>query len=82
LRYRQAPDKPEITGLLHLTALRQRALSGPLHASTLNDAYHDYYNREDQQKVDESAHGVRGNQAKRPEDKQDNRNGFKHGYYS
>jgi hypothetical protein len=53
-----------------------------LQASTLNETNHYHHNRNDQENVNESAHGVRGDQAKHPEDNQDNRNSFEHFCYS
>jgi hypothetical protein len=49
-----------------------------LQASTLNDAEQYHHDRDDQENVNESAHGVRRNQAQQPEDNQDNRNSFEH----
>jgi hypothetical protein len=66
----------------NLTALSDtslyRKIPGSLQASTLNDTYQYHYDRDDQENVNESADGVRGDQAKHPEDKQDNRNSFEH----
>jgi len=55
---------------------------GSLQAPALNDSYQYHHDRDDQENVNESAHGVRGNQAKQPEDDQDNRNSSEHFRYS
>jgi hypothetical protein len=59
-----------------------RKIPRSLRSSTLNDSDQYHHDRDDQENVNESAHGVRGDQAKQPEDNQDNRNSFKHFYYS
>jgi hypothetical protein len=46
--------------------------------ATLNDANEHHHYRQHQQNVNESAHGVRRNQTKDPEDNQDERNGPEH----
>jgi hypothetical protein len=52
---------------------------GALYASTLNDTNQNDHNRDDQEGMNESAHGVRGNKTQNPEDDQDDGNGLEHG---
>jgi hypothetical protein len=52
---------------------------GSLCASTLNDTNQNDHDRDDQEGMNESAHGVRGDKTQNPEDHQDDRNGFEHG---
>ena len=51
---------------------------GSLSASTLNDTHQNDHNRDDQESVNESAHGVRSNKTQNPEDDQDDGNGLEH----
>jgi hypothetical protein len=48
-------------------------------ASTLNDTNQNDHDRDDQERMNESAHGVRGDKTQNPEDDQDDGNGFEHG---
>jgi hypothetical protein len=41
---------------------------GALYASTLNDTNQNDHNRDDQESMNESAHGVRGNKTQNPEE--------------
>ena len=50
----------------------------PLYASTLNDTNQNDHNRDDQEGMNESAHGGRGDKTQKPEDDQDNGNGLEH----
>ena len=70
-------DKPPITcrDMVLVTFLFPVALC----ASTLNDTNQNDHDRDDQEGMNESAHGVRGNQTQNPEDHQDDGNGFEHG---
>jgi len=52
---------------------------GALCASTLNDTHQNDHNRDDQERMNESAHGIRGNKTQNPEDDQDDGNGLEHG---
>jgi len=52
---------------------------GALCASTLNDTNQNDHNRDDQESMNESAHGVRGDKTQNPEDDQDDGNGLEHG---
>ena len=52
---------------------------GALCASTLNDTHQNDHNRDDQEGMNESAHGVRGNKTQNPEDDQDDGDGLEHG---
>ena len=52
---------------------------GALCASTLNDTNQNDHDRDDQEGMNESAHGVRGHKTKNPEDDQDDGNGLEHG---
>jgi hypothetical protein len=49
-----------------------------LKPSALYDLYQDHHNCDDQENVNESTHGIGRNQAKQPEDYQDNRNRSEH----
>lgn len=51
---------------------------GSLYASTLNDTNQNDYDRNDQENMNESPHGVRGNKTEKPEDNQDDGNGLEH----
>ena len=51
---------------------------GPLYASTLNDTNQNDHNRDDQENMNESTHGVRGHKTEKPEDNQDDGNGLEH----
>jgi len=44
----------------------------------LNDSDNDNYDRHDQEYVNESANGVRGNQTQKPQNDKDDRDGFEH----
>jgi hypothetical protein len=52
---------------------------GSLCASTLNHTHQNDHNRDDQEGMNESAHGIRGNKTQNPEDDQDDGNGLEHG---
>jgi hypothetical protein len=52
---------------------------GALCASTLNDTHQNDHNRDDQEGMNESAHGIRGNKTQNPEDDQDDGDGLEHG---
>jgi hypothetical protein len=54
-------------------------LPGALCASTLNDTNQNDHNRDDQEGMNESAHGGRGDKTQNPEDDQDDGNGLEHG---
>jgi hypothetical protein len=49
-----------------------------LYASTSNDTNENHYDRDDQEGMNESAHGVRGDNTQKPEDNHDDRNGLEH----
>ena len=51
---------------------------GSLCASTLNDTNQNDHDRDDQEGMNESAHGVRGDKTQKPEDDQDDGNGLEH----
>jgi hypothetical protein len=51
---------------------------GSLYASTLNDTNQNDHNRDDQENMNESAHGVRGDKTEKPQDNQDDGNGLEH----
>ena len=70
-------DKPPATRreMVLLTFLSP----GSLYASTLNDTNQNDHNRDDQEGMNESAHGVRSDKTQNPEDDQDNGNGLEHG---
>lgn len=51
---------------------------GSLCASTFNDTNQNDHDRDDQEGMNESAHGVRGNKTQNPEDHHDDGNGFEH----
>jgi hypothetical protein len=53
-------------------------LPGSLYASTLNDTNQNYHDRDDQENMNETAHGIRGDKTEKPEDNQDDRNGLEH----
>jgi hypothetical protein len=59
-----------------------RGFAGLLRSSqrlaTLENANQYHYDRDDQEDVNKSAHGVRGNQTKQPQDDQDDSDGFEH----
>lgn len=57
-------------------------LSIQLQASALNDTHQDHDDGDDQQSMQESTHGVGGNQADQPENNQDYCNGFENFRYS
>jgi hypothetical protein len=48
-------------------------------ASTADEIKYNHHNRNQQQNVDESAHGVGSCETQNPEDKEDDGNGVKHG---
>jgi hypothetical protein len=49
-----------------------------LYASTSNDTNENHYDRDDQEGMNESAHGVRGYDTQKSEDNHDDRNGLEH----
>jgi hypothetical protein len=51
---------------------------GSLYASTLNDTNQIYQDRDVQENMNESAHGVRGDKTEKPQDNQDDGNGLEH----
>jgi hypothetical protein len=51
---------------------------GFLFTSTSNDTNKNHYDRDDQEGMNESAHGVRGDNTQKPEDNHDDRNGLEH----
>jgi hypothetical protein len=61
--------------MVRVSFLSPRALG----ASALNDTNQNDHDRDDQEGMNESAHGVRGNKTQNPEDDQDDGNGLEHG---
>ena len=55
-----------------------KTIQESLQTSTLNDTNQDHHDRENQEDVNEPAHGVRSDKTQEPEDKQDNCDGSKH----
>jgi len=49
-----------------------------LFASTSNDTNKNHHDRDDQEGMNESAHGVRGDNTQKPEDNHDDCNGLEH----
>lgn len=60
----------------------QKMLKDLNRTSTLNNAYYDYYQRENQKNMNKTTQRVWGNQAKQPKNNQDDRYSFKHFYFS
>jgi len=54
------------------------AIPGSLQSSTLNEANQNHHHRDDQENVNESAHGVRRDKTQNPEDNQNDGDGLKH----
>jgi hypothetical protein len=49
-----------------------------LHPAPLNDTNYDHHNRKDQEEMNESSHGGRGDKTQKPEDNQYHYNGLEH----
>jgi hypothetical protein len=60
------------------SALLYKSIPGSLQAPTLNDTNQNHHDRDDQEDMNESAHGVRTDKTNKPEDNQDDSNSLEH----